>query len=167
MRSDRLRYEPLGPARLDEFHRLVRDEHIRRYLLDGQVLPREWSEERVRESQALCERHGIGLWLARERHSRELVGFCGFIELPSNELGPELVYALFERFTGQSYATEMARAAITHARAQAGMREFVATVDEINAASLHILEKLGFERISTQSGSFGNLLVLRLADTQR
>ena len=167
MRSGRLLYEPLGLAQLDDFHRLVRDEHIRRYLLDGQLLPREWSEERVRESKALCERRGVGLWLAHERHSRELVGFCGFMELPSNELGPELVYALLERFTGQGYATEMARAAIAHARAQAGMREVVATVDEVNVASRHILEKLGFERVSTQSGSFGNLLVLRLADTRR
>jgi hypothetical protein len=33
---------------------------------------------------------------------------------------------------------------------------------EVNAASLHILHKLGFERVTTQQGSFGNMHVLRL-----
>ena len=49
--SPRLTYEPLALDHLDRFHSLVRDDHIRRYMMDGELFPREWSEERVRQSQ--------------------------------------------------------------------------------------------------------------------
>jgi hypothetical protein len=62
MRSDRLR--PIDAATLDAFHSLVTDEHIRRYLLDGSLVSREWSEERIRASESLFNRRGVGIWLA-------------------------------------------------------------------------------------------------------
>lgn len=67
----------------------------------------------------------------------------------------------FERFTGRGYATEMAGAAIEEARRH-GCAEIVAGVDEVNAASLRVLEKLGFERTATLQGAFGHMLVCRL-----
>jgi RimJ/RimL family protein N-acetyltransferase len=110
----------------------------------------------------LFERRGVGTWLAFERSTNELVGFCGF-ENASGRPEPHLVYAVFERFTGKGFATEMARASIARARTEPGFAEIVADVDEINGASVRVLEKLGFERIAVQSGAFGNLLLLRLA----
>ena len=75
---------------------------------------------------------------------------------------PQLVYALFERFSGKGYATEMARASIVCARRQPGFADIIAGVDEVNAASLHILQKLGFKGLTIQQGSFGRMLMLRL-----
>jgi ribosomal-protein-alanine N-acetyltransferase len=163
MFSDRLRYRPVTPANLDAFHSLVRDDHVRRYLMDGNRFPREWSEERIRDSEALFERRGVGLWLVTEITTNQLVGFCGFMEMPAIHPAPQLVYAMFERFSGKGYATEMARASIGHARNQPGFADVMVSVDEVNVASLRVLEKLGFERIATQQGSFGNVLILRLA----
>jgi RimJ/RimL family protein N-acetyltransferase len=60
-------------------------------------------------------------------------------------------------------AVSVARAAIAQARTLPGFDEIVADVDEINAASLRVFEKVGFERIAVHQGAFGNLLVLRLA----
>ena len=161
MQSDRLSYWLLDPAGLDAFHRLVQDEHVRRYMMDGQVFPREWSEARVGESQALLEQRGVTIWLAHDRETGELVGFCGFWIAPSFP-EPQLLYALLERWTGRGVATEMARAAIAHARTERGFEEIVADVDEINVASVRVLEKLGFERVGVQPGAFGNVLLLRL-----
>lgn len=73
---------------LDAFHVLVQDEHVRRYLMDGEVFPRAWSEARVRESIALFSRRGVGLWLAREIDSIAVAGFCGFLDLPSVDPEP-------------------------------------------------------------------------------
>jgi RimJ/RimL family protein N-acetyltransferase len=167
MHSERLTYQPVEPAALDAFHALVQDEHVRRYLMDGNVFDRTWTVERIRESQALFATRGVGVWLTRETVSGQIVGFCGFLEIPSVCAEPQLVYALYERFTGRGYATEMARSAIAHARSHAGFREISAGVDEINAASLRVLEKLGFARISTRSGSFGNTLLMRQGEAQR
>ena len=160
--SARLRYEALTLEHLDQFHSLVQDEHVRRYLMDGEVFPREWSEDRVRDSMALTARRAVGLWLAFEQASGELAGFCGFLEITSLHPEPQLVYALLERFTGRGYATEMARAAIDDARATAGFTEIVAGVDEVNAASVHVLEKLGFVRTETRQGAFGNTFMYEL-----
>jgi len=164
IRSARLRYEPLGPDNLDAFHGLVQDAHVRRYMMDGHVFPRDWSAQHMRDSQALFARRGVGIWLANEAVSGGLVGFCGFAILPSLP-EPQLLYALFERFSGRGFATEMARAAIAEARSQAGFAEIAADVDEVNAASVRILEKLDFERVEVRHGAFGSLLVFRLASS--
>jgi ribosomal-protein-alanine N-acetyltransferase len=165
MESDRLRYFPIiEDSHLDAFHRLVQDGHIRRYLMDGQVFPPEWSAERIRDSQALFERRGVGIWLVTHKSTDDLVGFCGFLEIPSVHPEPQLVYALLERFTGQGYATEMARASISEARKRAGFATIFAGVDAVNAASVRVLEKLGFQYISSQEGAFGNMFLYRLDD---
>jgi RimJ/RimL family protein N-acetyltransferase len=56
----------------------------------------------------------------------------------------------------------MARAAIEQVRRWPSFAEIAADVDEINVASVRVLEKLGFERIAVQPGAFGNLFVHRL-----
>jgi RimJ/RimL family protein N-acetyltransferase len=149
MESERLRYSELRPDHLDSFHRLVQDAHVRRYLLDGEVLPRGWRAERV------------GIWLVNHSVTDELVGFCGFLETTTVHPEPQLVYAVFQEFTGMEYATEMAHTAIAEAR-QHGFATIIASVDEVNVASNRVLEKLGFERIQTMRGAFGNMLLLRL-----
>ena len=162
MKSERLQYLPARPPDLDAFHRLVQDGHVRRYLLDGHIVPRNWSEERVQESQALFERRGVGIWLAQEKTKDELVGFCGFLEFPTIHPDPQLVFAMFERFSGKGYATEMAGAAIKEARNHPGFQAIIASVDEVNSASLHVLSKLGFTRFSIEQGCFGNMFLMRL-----
>jgi ribosomal-protein-alanine N-acetyltransferase len=160
--SPRLDYTPVSAAALDDFHALVRDPHVRRYLLDGAELSREWSAARIADSEALFQRRGVGLWLARERDGGALMGFCGFLEMEELHPEPQLVYALYEAFTGRGYATEMARAAIAWARRQPGFTEIVASVDEVNAGSVCVLEKLGFQRTGSQPGAFGPMWMYRL-----
>lgn len=162
MLSARLRYQPIARSDLDAFHGLVQDGHVRRYLLDGDIVPRDWSEQRIRDSQALFERRGVGIWLAHDRASGDLVGFCGFVELPAVHPEPQLVYAMLERFAGRGYATEMARASIAVARGHPGFDAIFTGVDAVNGASIRVLEKLGFEPISTQPGAFGEVLLFRL-----
>ena len=162
MMSERLEYRPVTAATLDDFHRLVQDDHVRRYLMDGELFPREWSEQRVRDSADLFERCGVGLWLAHQRETGDVVGFCGFLDVPPIHPQPQLVYAMFERFTGYGYATEMARASITEARRHSGFSTIVASVDEANVASVRVLDKLGFRRTARHPGAFGDVLVLVL-----
>ena len=81
---------------------------------------------------------------------------------PLKHPDPQLVYAMFERFSGKGYATEMALAAIAEARKHAGFRVIIASVDEVNSASLQVLNKLGFTKFSTQKGHFGNMFLMRL-----
>ena len=162
MTSGRLTYRPVAMATVGDFHALMQDEHVRRYLMDGQVSPISANEERVRDSIDLFNRRGVGLWLAYETRSGELAGFCGFLDIPSMHPEPQLVYALLERFCGIGYTTEMAAASIAEARRHAGFDTIAAGVDEVNIASVHVLEKLGFRRAATYPGSFGTALLFLL-----
>lgn len=162
MNSERLRYQPVRTSDLDAFHCLVQDEYVRRYLLDGYIVPREWSEERVQQNEALFESRGVGIWLTKNKTNDELLGFCGFLEYPTMHPDPQLVYAMFERFSGKGYATEMARIVIAEARKQPGFGEVITSVDEVNAASLRVLSKLGFTRFAIQPGCFGSMFLMRL-----
>jgi RimJ/RimL family protein N-acetyltransferase len=164
VQSTRLTYRPIAPADLDDFSALVQDEHIRRYMMDGNVFPPPWSAGHIRESQALFDRAGVGLWMVHDRQTGELVGFCGFLVLPEVHAVPELVYAMRERFTGRGFATEMARASIAEARARGALAEILASVDAVNTASVRVLEKLGFERTGVRPGAFGDMLFFRLPD---
>ena len=68
MESERLSYSELGTVHLHVFHSLVRDDHVRRYLLDGQVLPIEWSAETIRASQ--CDARQVRRNGIRDRNGR-------------------------------------------------------------------------------------------------
>jgi RimJ/RimL family protein N-acetyltransferase len=160
MHSERLTYQPVAPAALDDLHRVIQDPHVFRYLLDGALMPRTWTAACIDDSVALYRSRGVGLDLVHEKSSGALIGFCGFLTMdPVPE--PQLVYALLPAFTGRGYATEMARAAITQAFAK-GFRQIEATVDEVNGASLRVLTKLGFAVTGSTPGEFGNMLLLRL-----
>jgi ribosomal-protein-alanine N-acetyltransferase len=162
--SARLTYRPVEASDLDTFSALVQDEHIRRYMMDGKIMPPEWSASHIRESQALFDRLGVGLWLAHDRATRGLIGFCGFLVLPEVDPTPELLYAVREPFVGRGLASEMARACIFEAQRRKAFHEgIVASADAVNAASVRVLEKLGFDRTDTRPGAFGDMLMFRLA----
>lgn len=56
----------------------------------------------------------------------------------------------------------MARTSVVEARRHAGFDTIVAGVDEVNVASVRVLEKLGFRRSAVHPGSFGNAFLMLL-----
>lgn len=161
VQSTRLTYEPLSSERIAEFHSLIQDEHVRQYLCDGEVLSLDWCREQIADSRELFKAHNVGLWLVHHGELREIVGFCGFLVIPSISDEPQLVYALLKRWTGQGYATEMACAAIEEARTNSDFSGILASVDTVNTASAQILKKLGFSLVETQQGAFGDMQIMR------
>jgi RimJ/RimL family protein N-acetyltransferase len=96
---------------------------------------------------------GYGLWLIRERAGAGLVGTAGL--RPLEDLGPEIVYSLAPSVWGRGYATEAARAVLEHALGPLGLPEVLAEIDEGNAGSAAVAERLGmtpFEVVPGQPG---------------
>lgn len=75
-----------------------------------------------------------------------LIGIVGFSYHEGEP--PELGYWLGEPFWGKGYMTEAARALIDLAHKTHQYDRIVARALEENAASLHVLDKLGFHRLS-------------------
>jgi len=87
------------------FQRLATDPHVRRYLMDGEIMEIGWCEAVIRDSDALFASEGIGLWLVSDAVAPEIpIGFCGFREFPELMPGSQLLYALLERATGRGLA---------------------------------------------------------------
>ena len=154
-------YRRLTADNVGAFHRLATDPHVRRYLLDGEVVGEEWARDEIESSDSLFDVHGVGIWLVYE--GDEPVGFIGYRVF--EEVGPEpqLLYAFVERVTGRGAATAAARWLIE----QVDWDEIVSAVDEPNVASMRVLEKVGFERSGTLPGAFGEIVLFTRSRSRR
>lgn len=90
-----------------------------------------------------------------------VVGYCGFTDSGRDPREPELAYELLARYRGVGYATESARAVLDWGR-QRGLERVWASVWDWNAASLRVLEKLGFTEYERESGPRGVNLITTL-----
>src|SRR5262245_53305870 len=88
---------------------------------------------------------GITLLAIHRREPDGVIGYCGLTTGRATTEEPEIAYELFRRGRGQGHATEAAGAVIDAAIAT-GSQRLWATIRAWNAASLRVVEKLGFRR---------------------
>lgn len=157
LRSTRLQLRPLAASDAPTLLSIVQDEHVLRYLLDGEVMTLPWCVAQVETSEALFEARGVGLWLVCELEATEAIGFAGFLRFEETADEPQLVYALLPGATGRGFATELSTTLVEHARA-VGFSRVIAAVDEPNVASIRVLEKTGFVRTGSMPGAFGAMI---------
>jgi [ribosomal protein S5]-alanine N-acetyltransferase len=126
---------------------------VRQFLFDGAILSPADVSGTIADSAHSFGAAGYGLWLIREREGTGLVGTAGL--RPLEDLGPEVVYSLAPGARGKGYATEAARAVMVHALGPLGLPEVLAEVDEGNAASLKVIERLGMAQFEETTGLLG------------
>ena len=116
--TERLRLLPFRADETDVLHQLFTDPGVRRYLLDDEVVSRDWVAAEIARSRANFRRRGCGLWTLRLHEAPgKVIGFCGyrhFFEPPQLQL----LYGLLPRYWGQGLATEAACAGVTTQRAR-------------------------------------------------
>lgn len=133
----------MSHADAEALHALWTTPGVRHYLWDGEIIPRERTDEAIATSDDLFERHDLGLWLLRERIDHSLVGFAGMWPFrESHEF--ELLYGVAEARWGRGYGVEAALAVIEHCFQTLDLPSIKASTDAANAASVRVLEKLGF-----------------------
>jgi len=126
---------------------------VRRFLFDGVIQSPAEISRVIDDSTRSFAAAGYGLWLIRERDGTSLVGTAGL--RPLEDLGLEVIYSLAPGTRGRGYATEAARAVVEHALGPLGLPEVVAEVDEGNAASVKVIERLGMTRFDVVPGLLG------------
>lgn len=177
LRTERLRLEPFTEADTEELLGIFQDPVVRRFLLDGAVVSREWVAREIRASRAAFRSGGAGLWSLRpvERHpagrvdagsEAAILGFAGFRRFP--EYAPrevQLLYGLRPAAHGRGLATEAAVRVCAYVLEALGWEEVWASVDLPNTASKRVLDRIGMvlER-TTDEGEWGTAFyVLRRA----
>ena len=120
--------------------RLLADPDVMRYVEDGQPKDRDVAEKALHSIIAHWERHGFGRWAVEERSTGQFIGFGGLRSLHGT---PEVVFHMAPAYWGKGYGTELGRAALNFGFDQRGFERIVAIAKPDNAASIHVLEKLG------------------------
>ena len=124
----------------------------------GARVPGEWPGEAsgsVRRRLEQIEREPDAQpWLMRAIVVREpeprMVGYVNFHAPPGPRAFVEIGYRIFPDDRRRGYAEEAARGLLDWASRQPGVRRFRASVRPTNEPSLRLIEKLGFQQVSSQ-----------------
>ena len=131
------------PSDADALHALWTAPGVRRFLWDDEIIPLERTAGVIATSVQLFEDRGFGLWAVRFRGAPALEGFAGiwpFHDPPEYEL----LYGVAERSWGLGYAAEAGAAVLSYCFDVLDMASVRASTDAGNAASVRVLDKLGF-----------------------
>jgi RimJ/RimL family protein N-acetyltransferase len=155
LRTERLLLEPVTALDLTALVVHWTQPDVRRFLFDGTVLSADEICTVIAESRRDFTASGYGFWIIRELSSGDgaLAGTVGLRQL--EELGPEIVYSLAPGVWGKGYATEAARAVVDYALGTLGVPEVLAEVDNGNAASAAVIERLGLTPFDEVPGLLG------------
>jgi len=113
----------------------------------------EAKEAMIEGALSLFEKFGYGPFCLVQKSDAERIGICGLFQRDVLE-HPDIGFALLPPYCGSGFATEAARAVVTHARDDLGVEALAAIVSPENSASIALIEKLGlsFERGITMPG---------------
>lgn len=105
------------------------------------------SEARLREWRRHWDADGAGYWAITLAGAPEVIGFGGVQRIIWREREAlNLYYRFSPRAWGHGYATEMARVAVTLARAHLPQWPVIARVRPANVPSLRVAERIGLLR---------------------
>jgi [ribosomal protein S5]-alanine N-acetyltransferase len=148
IRTERLELRAFEPEDLEALHAVYGDPEVTRFMPAYPTLEhtRRSLDIHIREARA----GNPAFWALIEHETGDLIGDAGLGLIegvgPEHELG----YTLGQRWWGRGYATEAARAVRDYALGPLGFAEVLALVRPANAASIHVLEKIGMERVGTR-----------------
>ncbi|MEJ6401862.1 GNAT family N-acetyltransferase [Yoonia sp. 2307UL14-13] len=145
--TERCWLRPFELADLDDLHVLYSDPKVMTTRKIG-VQDKAGTAEQLKAFVDLWQKRGFGLYAVFERGSNIFVGECGFrLYAPDQPDLVEISYGLRPKFWGGGIATEIATAMIDAGFKRLLDDTLIAHAQSQNAASLRVLNKLGFERL--------------------
>lgn len=98
----------------------------------------------------MYQAQGFGLCAVELKATGEVIGTCGLLKRDELD-GPDLGYSLLKNCWHQGYAREAAQAVLTSARQDSRLSEVLAIINPDNAASLRLVQSLGFELVEQKA----------------
>jgi [ribosomal protein S5]-alanine N-acetyltransferase len=138
--TERLRLRMLHLSDLDDLAALFADPDVMRYVGNGKPVDGAEAKKAIASIVAHWERHGFGRWAVEDKTTREFVGYGGLRSLFGM---PEVVYHLAKAHWGKGLATELAMASLRYGFDAHRFARIVAIAKPPNAASIHVMEKIG------------------------
>ena len=156
LHTKRLRLTPLEPTDLDIALQMYTDPEVLKYVCD--VMTEVEIREEMPNSIRRGGNGGIGIWCIADRRTGEKLGDTYLLPMPIDEddtdfslvvMGQmpdadiEIGYFLKRSAWGRGYATEVCKRLLQFAFQEVSLNEVVASVEDGNVASKHVLEKSG------------------------
>ena len=151
--SERLLFRQHIIADMDDYCAMEMDADVRRYV-GGQPRTREEAERRFMGAvKPVLDR--LSMWATVLKENGKYIGRCGVYPHFKPDGGTydregSLGFYIAREYWRQGFATEAAEAFIKFGFGQLGLNRIVTAVQAGNDASVHILEKLQFELVSTE-----------------
>jgi len=139
--TDRLTLRVFTAGDAPGLHALFADPHAMRYVGRGPLAELEETEAVLRGYIHHQLRHGFSFWALIDGDSGRLAGDAGLFRVDGEV---QLGYTLGPEWWGRGYATEAGRACMGAAFGALELDAVTAVVDPHNAASMKVLDKLGF-----------------------
>jgi RimJ/RimL family protein N-acetyltransferase len=156
--TERLLLRMFRPEDLDDLAGLFRDPDVLKYVGDGKPVNREEADKALKSIIKHWETHGFGRWVVLDKKTQHFIGFGGLRSLFGT---PEVVYHLAKAHWGKGLATELARASLRFGFEDRRFDRIVAVAKPENAASIHVMEKLGMR--FEMNASYYNIDVVQYA----
>jgi ribosomal-protein-alanine N-acetyltransferase len=135
------------------------DPEVRRFLFDGELLSADEVMAVIADSESTFASSGYGIWVIEASGDLAMAGTAGL--RPLEDAGIEIVYSLAPLAWGRGYATEAARTVLDYALGPLGLPEVLAEIDQGNAASVAVIERLGMTPFDLVPGVLGPMVRYR------
>jgi RimJ/RimL family protein N-acetyltransferase len=144
LRRGRLELRPLTVEDDAFILRLLNEPSFIEHIGDKQVRTPEDARTYIETGpQASRATHGFGLDCVKLKSTRQPIGICGLLKRDVL-IYPDVGYALLPKFWSRGYASEAVRIVLMDAKQRLALERVAALVDSNNAASIRLLERLGF-----------------------
>ncbi len=144
--SERLHLRPIREDDLPDLFAVFADPDVMRYWSTPPM--RDLDEARAYLAgieRNFAERTGFKWGITRRGHDR-LIGTTSLFRLDGPHNTGEIGYALGSAYWGNGYAAEAVRRVCRFGFEDLGLRRIEADIDPRNHASIHVVEKAGFQR---------------------
>jgi RimJ/RimL family protein N-acetyltransferase len=153
--TPRLVLRPLTLGDVGALHALVIDPDVRRWAMDGRVLPEASVRAAILKSIASFRWRGAGFFALLHEEDGAFVGYAGLKEATIG--GLELGAAVAPRYWRHGLAAEACRAVLDDAFGRLGAPRVLACADAPNFRSLALMARLGFRPLRNTPGVFGTI----------
>ena len=150
IKTERLVLRPEAPDDDQWFAELLNERGVGVFTVDD-------ARKRIAKTKDQLAFAGLGALVLTLKPELTPIGYCAIIIGRGTVEEPELAYELLARAHGKGYATEASKALMEAAFAT-GRTRIWSTIRPWNAASINVVEKLGFHLDHTTTDSDGEVL---------
>lgn len=128
---------------LEKLSEIYSDINVMKYIATGIVLNKEQTSKLLDHwINEYYNKLGYGIWAVECKQTKELIGQCGFNNLPGNA-GVEIAYLLSQKYWHRGFATEISSATLKYGFEILGFKKIFALCYPDNLASINVLNKIG------------------------